>query len=311
MEKYEAPAVLLIVFNRLQDTKKVFEKIRQAKPKQLFISCDGPRKNVSEDYDKVKEVRNFLIESIDWDCELQTLFHEENFGCKYAPHNAITWFFEHVDAGVILEDDCVPDESFFRFSDELLTKYEGDFRVFGISGTNFNGAISNLNDSYYFSDFFMTWGWATWKNRWQIHLELLNSDFSNFVNNPRLVNQIKSVTAVRKWAKFAEISSNDELDAWDYPWSFNCFLNGGRIIVPKVNLVTNVGFGDDATHTVDKNKSIRNHAMNFPLIHPATFLVDKELDDKFFKEVFGWLSLKEKILSVNHIISFIKKRIMK
>ncbi|MCS7029805.1 MAG: nucleotide-diphospho-sugar transferase, partial [Bacteroidia bacterium] len=160
-------AVLFLVFKRLDTTKKVFEVIRKAKPPRLYIAADGPRDWVEGEAEKVKMVREYLMNNIDWDCEVKTLFRDKNLGCGRAVSEAITWFFEHEEMGIILEDDTVPSLSFFWFCEELLKKYKDDKRIGMISGNNFQDGIKRGDGDYYFSIYNHIWGWATWRDRWE------------------------------------------------------------------------------------------------------------------------------------------------
>ena len=153
--------ILLIVFNRLNTTQKVFEKIKEVKPKKFFIAADGPRKNKEGEKEKTGEVRKFILENIDWDCEVKTLFRDENLGCGKSVSGAITWFFENVEEGIIFEDDTVPDKSLFNFCEAMLNKYRLENEIKIIGGVNFQDGIKRGDASYYFTRICHIWGWAT------------------------------------------------------------------------------------------------------------------------------------------------------
>ena len=161
-------AVLLVIFNRPETTQVVFEAIRKAKPPRLYVAADGPRTEVPSDAKKCKEARE-IINQVDWDCEVKTLFREKGLGCGLGPSSAFTWFFEHEEDGIILEDDCLPSQSFFWFCEELLERYRHDNRVMHIGGNNFlNGWQKDRDYSYYFSNSGHIWGWATWRRAWKL-----------------------------------------------------------------------------------------------------------------------------------------------
>lgn len=161
--------VLLIIFNRAHTTQQVFDRIRQVKPKKLYVAADGPRPHVGTDAERCAETRR-IVEQVDWDCEVKTLFQEQNLGCGVAPSRSISWLFEHEEYGIILEDDCIPSRSFFWFCQELLEKYKYDTRVMHISGNNYlDGWRRDSDYSYYFSDKVNSWGWATWRRAWQLY----------------------------------------------------------------------------------------------------------------------------------------------
>lgn len=309
MPKEKTPPTLFIVFNRLEKTKRVFATIRKSKPERLYISCDGPRKNIQGEAKKVSEIRSYLLEHIDWDCEVETLFHDVNQGCKYAPQLAISWLFDHEEKGIILEDDCVPTECFFRFTSELLDRYEDDFRVFGISGINFQSDKFELKDSYYLSRFFMTWGWATWKSRWQKHIKI-QDNFELYLEDPSIHNLIDHKIANQTLVSFARKGYLDELDAWDYQWILSCMINNGLIATPTKNLIQNIGFGSDATHTTSSlNRRCLAENIEFPLVHPNIMVNNKEIDKSFYNNVNGWLSTREKIVHIPYLKAAINSKI--
>ena len=161
-------AVLFIVFNRLETTKSVFQAIRKARPQKLYIGGDGARKDKDGEAEKIVAVRKYVMENIDWKCEVKTQFSEKNLGCKYAPASVINWFFKNEEMGIILEYDCLPSQSFFWFCQTLPKKYQDDTRVGDISGTNLLGKYKNGNKSYHFSNFGNNWGWATWRRHGNI-----------------------------------------------------------------------------------------------------------------------------------------------
>ncbi len=278
--------VLFIIFRRLDTTKQVFEQIRKAKPPKIYIAADGARENIPGEYEKVKEVRNYVLNNIDWDCEVKTLFREKNLGCGHAVSEAITWFFENEEMGIILEDDTVPSLSFFWFCEELLNRYKDDLRIWQVSGTNFHFGWKRDKDySYYFSYYGAIWGWATWRNRWEKY------DF-----NMRYLDELIAKNYL--WDLFGNQREADSrinifkqirngLDTWDFQWTYTKLTNSGLSIVPVVNLIKNIGFREDATHTrtvKDKKAEMENYEIEFPLKHPHFVIRDKVSDDKFFRE---------------------------
>ncbi len=278
--------VLLIIFNRPDTTQAVFEAIRKAKPSRLYVSADGPRPGVAADQAKCAEARK-IIEAVDWPCEVKRLFHDQNLNCGKAPSTAMSWFFSHEEEGIILEDDCVPSQSFFRYCQELLERYRDDNRIMHIGGNNFQGGWQNDPDySYYFSRSGHVWGWATWQRAWQmfdINIPLYerikkNGSFDNFFLNP-----LERLYRIRKFEKTVQKRGN--LDWWDYQWDFARFVNSGLAIVPNTNLVKNLGFGADATHTVngtDGMTTMEAREMEFPLRHPPFVIRDTISDKRYF-----------------------------
>jgi len=275
-------AVLFLVFNRLDTTKQVFEAIKEAKPPRLYIAADGARTSKEGEAEKVSAVRDFILQNIDWDCEVKTLFRDENLGCKYAVSGAIDWFFKQEEMGIILEDDCLPSQSFFWFCEELLERYKGDMRVWNVGGYK-HSYLKGNNYSYNFSRFTQIWGWASWANRWKYYdVSLLKykdnknllSDYEFFREDYENASREKTLDSVL----------NGNIDTWDYQWNFTVRINSGLSIRPSVNLIGNVGFGEEATHTLSKNDEVeKNIADNIklPLNHPDFIMVYK-IDDELF-----------------------------
>jgi len=298
--------VLLVIFNRPKTTQLVFEAIRKAKPTRLYIAADGPRKNVESDSKNCAEARK-IIEQVDWDCRVETLFREENVNCGVGPSSAFTWFFEHEEEGIILEDDCVPSQSFFWFCQELLDYYRHDTRVMHIGGNNFLNGWKKDNDySYYFSRSGHIWGWATWRRAWQ------KFDFTikNYTKAKRngffqyyFLNPIEKIYRLRK---FNKTTARENVDWWDYQWDFARYSNSGLAIVPNTNLVTNIGFGDLATHTTNvnsKRSSMEANDIQFPLDHPPFMIRDVVSDKRYFK-IFMNDIISSKVKTLQSILKF-------
>jgi hypothetical protein len=278
--------VLLVIFNRPGTTKVVFEAIRSARPPRLYIAADGPRVGVESDLIECAEARR-IADCVDWPCEVKTLFRKENLNCGVAPSSAFTWFFEHEEEGIILEDDCLPSQSFFWYCQELLERYRYDARVMHIGGNNFlDGWQKDKDYSYYFSRSGHIWGWATWRRAWKYfdfdislyHTMRQKDYFSNF-----FLNWPEKLYRLRKFDK----TVHKRPDWWDYQWDFARYIHSGLAIVPRINLVKNLGFGESATHTKnEKTKSARLQADNIqlPLRHPPFMIRDMESDSRYFKK---------------------------
>lgn len=286
MGQFKTP-ILFIVFNRLETTQKVFNVIKRIKPDFFYIVADGPRLNRSEDLTQCLEVKNYIIDNIDWDCEVKTLFREENLGCGYAPYTAITWFFSHVDEGIILEDDCLPDISFFPYCEELLEKFRDD-NIAIISGCNFSH--DKNQDSYLFSAIPYTWGWATWKKNWlQYDYEI--KKWGSINKNEYLKYLFNDIEFRLFWKKiFDDIYKTPPNDIWDYQFFFSCFLQRQLSVVPSSNLVSNIGHGAHATHTFDidsKQANVATDSLIFPLKHPIKKERNKVYDIYLQELCFG------------------------
>ena len=284
IEKFIPPhplntAVLFLVFNRLDTTKQVFEAIREAKPPKLYIAADGARESKEGEDKKVQEVRDFILSNIDWDCEVKTLFRDNNLGCKMAVSSAIDWFFQNEEMGIILEDDCLPSQSFFWFCEELLERYKDDMRIGQISGFNYGYKNKDLKYDYFFSKYPMIWGWASWRNRWNSY-SLNMIDLDEIISTNQLSLMFNKKELCKKIDIFKSVKKN-LIDTWDYQWSYTLYKNSQFTIIPKNNYILNLGFGNDATHTqgVNPYTDLGLDESLKQLIHPEYIIQLKELYD--------------------------------
>jgi hypothetical protein len=276
--------VLFIVFNRPNTTKVVFDAIRKAKPQKLYVAADGPRKGNKEDDGNCALVKE-IVKQIDWECQVHYRFSEINQGCGPGPANAITWAFENEDRLIILEDDCVPAQSFFLYCNELLERYKNDSRIWLISGNQYNEEAVTTQHSYFFSKYGHSWGWATWKRCW-LEMDLSLSKYPK-INSQDL---FKSAYRTKEEFKFFQkkintIYKNESLKShiWDFQFGFAVSLNGGLCIVPRNNLVKNIGYF--GTHSSKKDK-LHNLPIdeNYSIIsHPDFVLPDVNYDAYHFK----------------------------
>jgi hypothetical protein len=279
--------VLLIVFNRPETTRVVFEAIRKAKPMRLYIAADGPRPGMAMDTLQCELTRK-IVTNVDWDCEVKTLFHDVNLNCGVAPSSAFTWFFQHEVEGIILEDDCLPVQSFFWFCQELLERFRDDTRVMHIGGNNFlNGWKKDHDYSYYFSQSGHIWGWATWRRAWQkydFNIGLYDKVKRNRYFSRYFLNLAEEFYRLGKFDK--TITHTGQVTWWDYQWDFARYVNSGLAIVPEVNLVKNIGFNESATHTKNSRSTDANinaYEIDFPLRHPPYVIRDKESERKYLR----------------------------
>lgn len=300
MNDFNVP-ILFLTFNRLDTTRRVFRVIRRVAPKKLYIASDGPRANVTGEDLKVKEVRDFMQSNIDWDCEVKTLFRDKNLGCKFAVSGAIDWFFENEEQGIILEDDCLPNYSFFRFCEEMLEKYQNSDKIAVISGDNFNkNKIGNAD--YYFSRMPNIWGWATWKRAWEKY-DLSMSSYKDFRKYKKIKNIWSKKIVQNYWIDIFDRVYDGGIDTWDYQLAFTIFLNNYLCVCPNKNLVSNLGFDGDFTNTAVKNKKLSNletEEFVFPLRVNAEISYQESNDDYanqiklknyFFKKILRYLGL--------------------
>jgi hypothetical protein len=295
--------ILFLIFNRPDTTNIVFNAIKEAKPRNLFIAADGPRSEKLGEIEKCEETRKIVLNGINWNCEVRTLFQDKNLGCGKAVSEAITWFFNQVEMGIILEDDCLPSKSFFPFCEELLKKYRYTDNVFQISGDNFqNKRVGTA--SYYFSAYGHIWGWASWKRAWKYYNFTLNNMESDLFSD-RLSYYFNSKEEKIFWLNLFEKMKTSPIDTWDYQWSFCHWYHQAFSIIPSKNLVSNIGFNDKATHTktyVNGVSNLKTHELN-KLKHPKTIIQNKKADLLIFNRLF---SKKNKSYEFDHLIHTIK-----
>lgn len=276
--------VLLIFFNR-QIVFNVIDVLRKNKIRKLYIASDGGR--YREENEMIQKLRDAVKVAVDWECEVYYRFSEENQGCEWGPVNAINWVFENEEECIILEDDCVPESSFFEYCAELLEYYKEDERIWMVSGENYLADKSLFGDcDYTFSLRTDTWGWATWKRAWikcDFHLKkwltYKREEVLKKSNYMRYYHEIDFLTE-----QLDNIYKGRDETVWDYQWRFHMLINGGLCIIPKHNLVDNIGWGGEATHTTGNKISIFDvgvQTMKFPLKHPSCVIANSLFDEKY------------------------------
>lgn len=273
--------ILLVAFNRPDTVQLVIKAIREVRPERLYVAVDGPRPNKPGEAQRCKETQQTILSAIDWDCDVSTLFREQNRGCGRGVAEAISWMLETEEMGIILEDDCVPSGSFFRFCETLLHYYRHDTRIMHISGFNIQRGIRRGNASYYFSRYVEPWGWATWRRAWQLS-DLDLTCFEHFVKQKGLEAMFQHPVGIQqRWIKnFAHTQAEDPPTVWDYQWMYSIWKENGLCITPNVPLVRNVGFDDRAVHTRaahSKFDKITAQELN-EIVHPTIIVPDIEAD---------------------------------
>lgn len=301
--------ILFCFFNRPEIVKESFLKIQRIKPSKLYLSCDGPREGNTDDEQQIAECRRIISEMINWPCDVHKRFLNNNIGCSQGVSTAVSWMFSTEEFGIILEDDCIPDNSFFFFCEELLQRYKNDNRIGMIAGHN-QLETYNSNYSYIFSKYKACWGWATWKRAWinfDISMKWRNREFENNI----IKNMGYCCKDVKYWKYRLKMIDINEVSAWDWQWYFSQASQNQLCIFPRVNLISNVGFGDSATHTTF-NKSISYiDEMKFPLIHPDYVLPDYDFDKAFYKKnnTIFYVIMRFIPVNIKHIVKGILRKI--
>lgn len=297
-KKFNTP-ILFLVYNRPDVTKKILHIITQIRPSKLYIAADGPKNEL----DKIKCL---LVKKIITDLaskfNIRTLFQEKNLGCGKAVSTAINWFFQNEEKGIILEDDTLPNLSFFYFCEELLIRYENNLEIMHISGLNWQDGNIRGENSYYFSAYPGIWGWATWRNRWMKYDYNL-SELKNFITSKK----IKEITSNQKEQDYhiKTFNSSNKIDTWDHQWKFTIFNSSGLCITPNKNLVSNIGFGKNATHTrkyVNFLAHRKTLEMKFPLKHPTSIEINLLADRYLSKKNFNTSIFHNIIRKISYLI---------
>jgi hypothetical protein len=270
--------VALLLFNRPDTTAQVFAAIRAIRPHRLFLIADGPRAGHAHDEERCAMARA-TVAQVDWPCEVHRDYAEANLGLKRRVESGLSWLFAQVESAIILEDDCVPDPSFFQFCAEMLARYREHEEVMGVAGTNFTLGRYGCVHSYYFSRYALIWGWATWRRAWQRY-DARMAAWPQLREQEWLVSRLDSLAAARYWS--AQFEQNYRSPhSWAYAWLLSCWLHDGLTVVPAQNLVRNVGFGKEATHTRDAESRfarLEAASLPFPLVHPPAICRDVEAD---------------------------------
>ncbi len=276
--------VALFIFNRPRQTQQVFAEIRKQTPRRLLVVADGPRS--SDEVDRCLATRS-VIEQIDWECDLLTNYSESNLGCKRRIASGLDWVFQQCEDAIVLEDDCVPDASFFRYCSELLDFYRHDTRVMMISGDNYNPGIKRVSNSYYFSRYMHICGWASWRRAWQ-HYDVEMEHWPQLRDTDWLQTLLHDKQCADYFRGIFDAVHNGEVDTWDAQWLFTCWSQNGLSIQPNTNLITNIGYGIDAAHTKDPDHHLANlptENIMFPLEHPRLMIRDELADRTWFERI--------------------------
>jgi hypothetical protein len=271
--------IALIIFNRPDTTERVFAEIAKAKPPVLLVVADGPRENRQGEAQRCEQARAVMAR-VDWPCQVLTNYADVNMGCKLRVASGIDWIFEMVEYAIILEDDCLPEPTFFRFCEEMLIRYRDDERISMVSGGNLQFGQRRGLGSYYFSRYTHIWGWASWRRAWR-HYDRDISLWPKLRAQGWIESTFKNKGERQYWSSSFDAVHSGVLDTWDCSWTFACMLRGMLQISPNVNLISNIGFGPGATHTqtIGIHANMATEPMEFPLVHPEVVVPSKEGDD--------------------------------
>ena len=284
--------LLLIAWRRPHTLRQVIDAIRLVGPTRLYVACDGPNPERLGEAEKVASTRAVIESEIDWPCQIERLYSDVNQGCSIGPIRAITWFFEQVEEGIILEDDCIPHPDFFNFCTTLLERYRHDTRVWCIAGNNFQNGQWRGDGSYYFSHYPHCWGWASWRRCWQ-HFDPKLSNWHALRDSGLLETVLEDPVERQFWSQnWQQLLDTGQTDIWDYQWTFTCFANRGLTALPNQNLVSNVGFGFDGTHTLSPAEAMPIDK-GLKDIRPPTFVLrDCQADRYTFDHHCGGIGIR-------------------
>jgi hypothetical protein len=282
--------ILFLTYKRFYTAEVVFNAIRKAQPAKLYFASNAPNLVHGHEISKVAKVRS-LIDRVDWPCEVKIRFLEEHLPVKQSVSSSLDWFFEHEEQGIILEDDCLPHPDFFPFSETLLNQYATNDRVWVITGNNFQNGIQRGYGSYYFSRYNHVWGWASWRRAWQ-HYDGDLSFWPNWKRTEAWISEFSDRVERRYWEKIFDRMYTQQIDTWDYPWSASVWYHGGLTATPNVNLVSNIGFGLDSTHTASADSPLAGMVTSAigELTHPTAITRDQTADRYAFDHAFGGIN---------------------
>lgn len=295
-------AVLILAFNRPDHVIKALEPVFVYQPERLYLACDGPRAGKKGEVELVDATQKAMLDSVDWPCDVKTLFRKENLGCARAVYEAITWFFEHEEYGVIIEDDVIVGQDFFRFCEELLPRYANEDRIMEISAENHSGRI-DINNSYVYTQTSHCWGWATWKRAWK-NMDM-NMNATKTISTSYLVSRLGAIRGIMWWWYFKSAYRHlDTFSSWATRWYLSILSHDGLVICPGVNLAINIGTSGGVHYQDGDDNPYKNLIINkleWPLIYNDLLLIDykqAKYDKRDFlrvrmigmkKKIFNWL----------------------
>lgn len=290
--------VAFFIYNRPDVTRQVFSVLRQIRPVKLFVVADGPRLDKPGDKELCRQTRA-VIEGVDWPCNVETKFADTNLGCKQRVSTGLDWVFSQAPEAIILEDDCLPHPTFFRYCEELLEYYREDERVMMVSGFNPQTCSDSEQFSYFFSRYPHIWGWASWRRAWK-HYDVNMSRWPDLRDTSPDFFFAHTVNERKYWIDWFDAVYQGKVDTWDAQVSFMFFCQNGLAVFPNVNLISNIGFGADATHTKVDNgvAGVGTLELVFPFEHPPTVQIDVSKDNERRKREYTQMGMCQKLFQL-------------
>lgn len=279
--------VVLIMFNRPTTTAKVFEKIREYAPEQLFVVADGPRPHKEQEAELCQKTRDVI--HVDWTCDTTTIYSERNLGCKQRVYTGLNEVFSKVEEAIILEDDCVPHIDFFGYCETMLDYYKNESKIVCISGFNATPEEPDMEESYSFTIIPESWGWATWKRAWA-EMDLHMKDWPEYKQSKEFDERSYDLFFKLHWQQKFDDVYNGKIDSWAYPWMFSCWKGNKLTVLPKRNMIYNIGFSEMATHTKILDPLLAElavHPVEYPLVHPVRIVQNFKADYYAFEYLHG------------------------
>jgi hypothetical protein len=281
-ERSLSTPVALFIYNRPETTERVFEQIAEAEPPEFYVVADGPKNET--DADQCLAARNKI--SVDWECDYWTNYADENLGLRERLSSGLDWVFDNTDRAIILEDDTLPHPDFFGFCEEILDEYEDDDRIMHVTGTNMVEEWRADSCDYFFSFLGGIWGWATWRDAWQEY----DREMSTWEEiGPECLQQVLHDREISRWLTRNYQETHDgAIDTWDHQWDYSKIRNHGLSVIPSRNLVSNIGFGESATHTVNKDDeraAMSTFNCEFPIDHPTAVYPDRQYHEQYYDAV--------------------------
>jgi hypothetical protein len=280
--------VAFLVFNRPDCTARVFAEIRRAQPSKLLVVADGPRPDRPDEIENCRLVREIIEKGVDWPCEVEKAFASENMGCRKRVSSGLNWVFEQVEEAIILEDDCLPSPTFFPYCAELLARFRADKRIMAVCGCNHGVNLASDAYSYAFSHVPHIWGWATWRRAWA-HYDVSMKTWPEFRDRHLVYDALPDPGLAAVWENAFEGGWNGQSDTWDFQWVYTLLSQNGLALSPSRNLITNLGFGADATHTKDPVNAysrLKLEAMDFPLRHDPHIVAATRCEMDMLRRMF-------------------------